>query len=180
VAIVVWLALLNAERSSATSVVPGSGDGSTASMVRLPGHVLAAVEGGIPVTRDADADVLRPLTVTVVLRRDDEGGFQRYLKDLSDPHAPNYRRFLTQRQIARRFGPSRRIYESVLRYLQQSGFQLVERSANRLTLTVRGTRAAAEHAFDVTVGDYRQHGRTFFANDRDPALPSQLAPHVQA
>ena len=68
----------------------------------------------------------------------------------------------------------------MLAFLEGSGFALVEGSANRLTLTARGTRAQGERAFGVRIDDYRMGGRSFFANDRDPALPSALAPHVQA
>ncbi|MGD0671513.1 MAG: Ig-like domain-containing protein [Candidatus Binatus sp.] len=49
-----------------------------------------------------------------------------------------------------------------------------------MTLTMRGTRADAERAFDVRIADYRIGGRTFRANDGDPALPLQLASRVQS
>ncbi len=90
------------------------------------------------------------------------------------------RRFLTPRQAADRFGPSRRRYDLVLGWLRAQGLDLVEESANRLTLTVRGTRAEVERAFDVTIGEYRIGDTTFRANDRNPRLPRAIAPAVQA
>jgi hypothetical protein len=48
------------------------------------------------------------------------------------------------------------------------GFQLVDDSLNRLTITVNGTRRAAENAFDVRLDDYREGDRIFYSNDRDP------------
>ena len=45
---------------------------------------------------------------------------------------------------------------------------------------MRGTRAQAERAFDVRIADYRIDGRTFRANESDPALPLQLASRVQS
>jgi len=68
----------------------------------------------------------------------------------------------------------------VLTYLRTSGFHLVEGSKNRLTITVRGTRAIAERAFEVSIGDYQIGKQKFFANDEDPALPAQIASKVQA
>ncbi len=146
------------------------------STVRLPGHVLPALTNAAPAPRGAGSD---PITLTVVLRHDDQAGFERYLQALQDPRSPSYRHFLSQRQIADRFGPSQRAYDQVLHYLRASGFELVEGSANRLTLTVHGTRAATEDALHVRIRDYQLGDRTFFANDADPALPRELAPHVQ-
>ena len=74
--------------------------------------------------------------------------------------------------MARRFGPSQEAYDRALAFLERSGFTLVEGSANRLTLTVRGTRSQAERAFAVEIHDYRLDDRTLYANDRDPALPA--------
>jgi Pro-kumamolisin, activation domain len=49
-----------------------------------------------------------------------------------------------------------------------------------MTLTVRGTRAQAERAFEVHIRDYEAGGRRFFANDTDPAVPRGLAADIQA
>ncbi len=149
-----------------------------AAVVRLPGHELSALRRATPIASAGTAT--DPITLTFVLEHDDQTGFDRYLRGLSDPTAPNYRRFLTQREIADRFGPSADAYDRVLRYAQASGFEVVDTSANRLTLTVRGTRADAEHALRVRIGDYQLGDRTFFANDEDPALPDEIASHVRS
>src|SRR5258706_16399227 len=74
------------------------------SLVRLPGHVLDALERAtVSAARPgAEAD---PLTLTVTLRRADEAGFDRYLHDVYDPQSPRFRQFLSQSQITARFGP---------------------------------------------------------------------------
>jgi kumamolisin len=148
-------------------------------MVRLPGHVLPALSKAtiVPSTSRSDSE---PVTLTIVLKHDDQAGFERFLHDLYDPKSSSFHHFLTQRQIADRFGPSRADYDSVLAYLHANGFKLVRGSANRLTLTVRGSRAGAERAFMIHIGDYQANGHTFYANANDPALPAQLAAHVQA
>jgi hypothetical protein len=119
-------------------------------------------------------------SLTLVLKRDNQAGFERFLHDLYDPKSPAFHHFLTQQQIANRFGPSRADYNSVLRWMRSKGFKLERGSKNRLTLTMRGTRTQAERAFDVRIADYRIGGRTFRANDSDPALPLQLASRVQS
>ena len=147
-------------------------------MVRLPGHVLPALAKATVVPSKPNSSS-QPITLTIVLRRDDQAGFERYLHEIYDPHSKNFHHFRTQRQIADTFGPSREDYRSVLIFLRTDGFKLVEGSRNRLTLTVRGTRAQAENAFDINFRDYRVRKRTFFANDRGPAVPARLAPRIQ-
>jgi hypothetical protein len=147
--------------------------------VRIPGHVLPALAKATIVPSNVSRET-KPLTLTLVLKRDDQPAFERFLHDLYDPHSKNFHKFLTQRQIANRFGPSRAEYNSVLRWMRSKGFRLERGSKNRLTLTMRGTRSHAERAFDVRIADYRIGDRTFHANDSDPALPQQLASRVQS
>src|SRR5208337_1405303 len=94
--------------------------------------------------------------------------------------SPLFRHFLTPDQVSDRFGPSRHAYEAVLHYLRSNGFSLVDGSANRLTLTVRGRRAQGERAFGVHIKDFAERGRRFFANDTEPAVPSALASKIGA
>jgi kumamolisin len=148
-------------------------------MSRLGGHMLASLKGAKPVAASPGSDA-QPLTLTVVLNRSDQAGFDRYLQDVYDPHSPNYRRFLKLPEMTERFGPSRNAYDSVLGYLRRNGFTLAEGSANRMTLTVRGTRAGAERAFHVHIRDFESGGRRFFANDSEPAVPRSLALNIRA
>ncbi len=148
-------------------------------MVRVPGHVLPALAKATVVPSRMNQDN-QPMTLTIVLRHDDQAGLNRYLRDLYDPHSPNFHHYLTQSEIADRFGPSAGTYRTALEYLSANGFELLHGSANRLTLTVRGTRAKVERAFDIRIKDYRIGRRDFYASDRDPALPANLASRVQS
>ncbi len=151
----------------------------TRTMVRLPGHVLSAIDQATSVPKVPDADN-EPVTLTLVLHRSDQIGFDRYLHEVYDPISPHFLQFLDQREIAQRFGPSSIAYDQVRGYLLANGFELVEDAANRLTLTVRGTRADAERAFHVAIRDYRIGSRDFYANSGDPTLPRDVGSYVQA
>jgi len=154
-------------------------------LVRLAGEQAPAIRSGL-----ADGTVKRapttatelaaPLTLTVTLRRSDQPGFERFLSAVTDPKSPDFRHFLSQRVLTARFGPSRSAYRSVKRWLTASGFRLLRGSANRLTLTVRGTRARVDRAFDLSLGEFRLHRRNVFATDRDPAVPARLAQSIEA
>ncbi len=177
------LAILLVGSGSALATSPDAGENS----VRLPDHVLPALantssarQGSVAKDTSASARGNQTLSLTFVLKRDDETGFQQYLNAVYDQTSPSFRQFLTQAQIAERFGPSQQIYDQLLGYLRAQNFQLVEGSTNRLTLTVHAARGDAERAFAVDIGDYVLGQRKFYANDRDPALPSALAAHIQA
>ncbi len=149
--------------------------------VRLPGHTLAALPKATKVARAAQAAAADPpLTLTVVLNRTDESGFARFLADVEDPHSANHGKFISQAEVTKRFGPSQQAYDGTLAFLQQQGFVLVEGSANRLTLTVKGTRGQAEKAFGVQIAEYQLGKRSFYANDQDPAVPGSIAKNIQA
>lgn len=144
-------------------------------MVRLPGHVLPAIQKATLVAATPSEEA-EPITLTVVLKREDQAGFDRYLRDLYDPQSPQFRHFLSQQ----RFGPTQNAYDEVLAYLEANGFKLLQGSPNRMTLTLGGTRAQAEQAFDVQIRDFETRGRRFFANDLDPAVPRVLAANILA
>ena len=152
--------------------------------VRISGHVLPALSKAtvLPATDNSSAarEAAQPITLTIVLRRDNQAAFESYLHEIYNPSSKNFHHYLTQRQIADRFGPSRGSYNAMLAYLRAAGFQLAQTSKNRLTITASGTRGDAERAFDVSIGDYRIGTQKFFANDENPALPPRLASHVMA
>ena len=173
----VMLFLSAAAASAATRKAP--------KMIRIPGHVLPVLAHATEVKQPFDArghlsHDSDPIAITIVLKRDDQAGFDRYLKDIYDSHSKNFHRYLKQRQIADQFGPSRAAYNRVLAYMRGRGFKLVRGSHNRLTITLRGDRAAAEQAFDIGIRDYHIAQRSFYANDQDPALPPEIARLVKA
>lgn len=151
-------------------------------LVALPGHVLPALSAAarVEVRAKALAADAEPVTLTVVLRREQQVAFDAFLADLQDPGSPVFRRFLSPVEVSDRYGPSQESYDLVKAYFESRGFTLAEGSANRMTLTFRGTRAMAEAALSVPIVDYRIGGKVFRANASDPKLPSDLAWRVQA
>lgn len=154
----------------------------------LDGHVLPALADATKVTLAAKRDgaEAEPLTLTIVPKRSDQAGFERYLDEVYDPNSAQFRRFLSPGEVSDRFGPSAADYAAIAAYVAQHGFRIVEESANRMTLTIAASRAIVESTFDVTIKDYvatspgASSGRGFHANDRDPSLPRALAGQVQS
>jgi hypothetical protein len=164
------MVLVLAATAASSARVPGA---------RLSGHVLDALDGAERIVPPPGADAT-PLALTFTLRRDDQPGFDRFLAAVRDPESSEHGRFVEPEALADRFGPSRATYERLARWIESQGLTVVERSTSRMTLGVRGTRAAVARALDVDIRDYRVGERVFFANADGPALPAALAPHVQA
>ncbi|MDD2768979.1 MAG: protease pro-enzyme activation domain-containing protein, partial [Methylococcus sp.] len=147
--------------------------------IRLTGHVIPALNDATPIPRPAGAEQ-KEITLTIVLKRDDQFGFDRYLREVYDPHSKIYRHFLDQKQIADKFGPSPRIYHQTAEHFRSEGFHVSEDSSNRLTLTIQGTSATVERVFSIRLRHYRIGDKSFYANDSEPTLPESIASHVQA
>ena len=150
--------------------------------VRLPGHMLGALPHAtlLPMKNGELENLDAPMTLTVVLSRSDELGFQQYLRDVYNPDSTRHRQFLSPTAVSDRFGPSAQDYVAVQSYFEQQGFTIVETSTNRLTLTVRGTRDQVENALAVRINDYTIGKKSFHANDRDPSLPASISARVHA
>jgi len=140
--------------------------GAEPARTTLAGHVLPALAESQQITRKStSADDNEALTLTVVLKRDDEAAFQRYLADLSDPASPTFHRYADAAAQADRFGPSAAAYAAVRAYFTAQGFAVVDDSANRLTLTLRGTVGQAERSLAVHMAEFSLADRTFRANE---------------
>lgn len=174
--IVFLLSLASPQALAVTS--PASAAYKSHSMTSLPGHILPALTKATLAKTGKEKSGNEPITLTLVLKRDDQAGFDHYLQNLYDPKSPNYHHFLKNSVIADQFGPSSAAYEDVLDYLQKNGFTIVKGSANRMTLTVTGRRDQVEQSFGIHIRDYQIGSQSFYANDADPVLPSYLATKV--
>ncbi|HZI82494.1 MAG TPA: protease pro-enzyme activation domain-containing protein, partial [Casimicrobiaceae bacterium] len=148
--------------------------------VRLRGHVPDAIKSATRVSADTVSPESEPVTLTIVLKRSNESAFQQYLRDVYDRRSQRFHRFLKSDEITAQFGPSASAYASVLSYLRNYGFRIVEGSANRMTITASGTRRQAQRAFGTRLSEYEASGRRFFANDVDPSVPASLAANIDA
>jgi subtilase family serine protease len=118
------------------------------------------------------------LRFDVVLALRHEPELDNFLDQLYDPSSPSYRQFVTVKEFTERFGPSQEDYDAVIHFAGANGLNVVGGSRDAMDVQLKGTVAAIEKAFHVTMGLYRHptENRTFFAPDREPSvdLPFQL------
>jgi subtilase family serine protease len=137
----------------------------------LTHHVRDAVRSGqAPSTGRLPAD--QTLQLDLVLPLSDPAGFESFLKNLYDPSSPSYRQFVTPAQFTARFGPSQQNYEAVLRFAQNYGLQVVGGSRDGMDVQVKGSVAAVETAFHVSMRTYQHptENRSFYSPDNEPTV----------
>jgi len=137
----------------------------------LTHHVRDAVRSGqAPATGRLPAN--QTLQLDLVLPLSDPAGLQGFLKDLYDPSSPSYRQFLTPAQFTARFGPSQQNYDAVLRFAQNYGLQVVGGSRDGMDVQVKGSVAAVETAFHVSMRTYQHptENRSFYSPDAEPTV----------
>jgi hypothetical protein len=143
----------------------------------LPGHVIKALANAtrLPHTPQMDEE---PITVTVALNLSDPEGAKSLVEEYSNPTSPNYQRTITVSEFTARFGPSQEAWDTVLAYLQQNGLTLSRSAIHRRMMSVTGTRAQVQKAFNVIIDDYQLGDRTFHAVAGDPVVPAAIAPLI--
>lgn len=160
-------------------ILPLAAEQAGTATVPLQGHVVKSLANTPPIPHAPQMDN-GPITLTVVLALSDAAGAKALEDGIADPNSPDFRKTIRPAEFRARFGPSQEAYDAVLGYLKENGFSLSLGSISRRTITVRGTRAQAQKAFNVAIDDYMVGDRTVHAVASDPSLPAKIAPLVQS
>ena len=152
-------------------VFSGTADAAN-QMVAVPDNVSPAIAHSAKI---GELPANRSMSVAVSLKPRDEAGLRTFLSEVSNPHSPQYRHFLTPAQFTARFGPTRAEITTVTSFLAAHGLTVEPVRANSQVVDATGTAGQLEQTFSTRLGVYQQAGRTFYANETAPALPSGVA-----
>jgi subtilase family serine protease len=97
---------------------------------------------------------------------------------MATPGSASYHKFLTAAQYRARFAPTDATVRAVSSYLRAAGLSVTGVGASNRYVTVKGTVAAAEHAFGAQIERYRHNGLTVQAPASSLAVPASLAAAV--
>jgi len=88
------------------------------------------------------------------------------------PTSPEYHHWLTPEEFTARFGPTEQDYQAVIEFAKANGFTITGTHSNRTLLDMRGSVAAIERTFRVTLLTYQHptEAREFYAPDVEPSL----------
>lgn len=136
-------------------------------------------ESGAPVRpagaeRAEDIDPDQEITVTVTVRGRDPEGLDATLR-LLEQTPPAERRHLTREELAERHGADPGDLERVASFYREQGLTVVEQSAARRCVVVRGSARAVAAAFQVGFGTYRHPAGSYRGIDGPYSVPTDLA-----
>jgi subtilase family serine protease len=143
----------------------------------LTRHVREAVLNGkaAPVGR-LPGDQVMQLDLVLPLR--DSAGLGRFLEDVYNPNSATFHHYVTPQEFTARFGPTQKDYDVVLRWAKANDLKVVGGTRDGMEVQVKGSVAAIETAFHLTLRTYKHptENRTFYAPDREPvtSLPFAL------
>ena len=129
----------------------------------------------------AKTPINQTISLSVGLNLRNTASLDAYLRQITDPHSPLYRQYLSQASFDALYGPLPQSEAAISDFLRSQGFTITATYPNHLVVDAVGTIAQAQHAFQVQINNYRSAtGQQFFANANPPSLPVQLAPLVAA
>ncbi len=140
----------------------------------LKGHVIPTVRHLAPLERVSSTQQLQ-LAIGVSLPNQEQ--LTAFLDQLYDPANPNYHHYLTPQEFTERFGPSSSDYQAVIDFAATNHFRIVKTYSNRMIVDVVASAAEIEKAFNISLNVYQHptESRTFYAPDREPSVPANLA-----
>ena len=149
--------------------------------VNLFGAELKTLSGHVPPQSRA-LKALGELPATNVLRLAlglpvrDAAGLETFLQQVSDPHSPSFRKYLTPEEFTARFGPTENDYAAVKKFATDHGLKITGEAANRMILDVSGPVTQIESALHIKLLRFQHptEAREFFAPDKEPSVEVAL------
>jgi hypothetical protein len=160
------------------AVAEPSAAATTAAPVMLTSSVAAPVPAGS--VRLGTLPATTKIQIDVGLNLSNQAGLTALLDGLANSKSPYFRDFLGKGQFGPMFGLSLSQIGQVSAALRSLGLAPGPVDSGRLLIPVTATAAQLEHAFGITLVDYRlPGGRVAYANSDAPKVPAAIAPYVE-
>jgi Pro-kumamolisin, activation domain len=134
-------------------------------------HVPDAVRSGQAAAVGAvDSGSRLQLAISLPLRN--EAALDTLLQQIYDPQSPNFHHYLSVQEFTGQFAPTQQDYDAVVAWAQSKGLQVTGTTPNRRLISVEGSVATINSAFNIQLNTYQDnvHSRTFHAPDREPTV----------
>jgi kumamolisin len=120
------------------------------------------------------------ISTSIILNVTDLQGLENFVAETTTPGSPQYHRFLTVGQFAKRFAPSNHSVEQLVKYLESFGLTIDKIYPDNLDITVTGTAAEINAALATQLHDYTRNGQRFHRPAWRFVLPGELSSLVLA
>lgn len=121
-----------------------------------------------------------PVHLVVALALQDQGGLEQLIQEENTPRNALYGTAITPSQFTATYAPTPAQVQAVTGYLSTAGMTNVHVEANSLFVTADATAGEANSAFNTTLEQYSQGGRTVYANTSAAEVPASLGDAVVA
>jgi kumamolisin len=145
------------------------------SSIRLSEHVPTKALKNASLMKRVEPTTQIPITFSLPLRNQEE--LVAFIEQIYDPKDQEYyRKYLSTAEFIERYAPTQEDYDKVVAYAKKLGLSVINTHPNRTLLNVRGQAKAIESAFNLKLHHYMlPSGRTFYAPNKDPAVPAEIA-----
>ena len=125
------------------------------------------------------ADVEKQISVILSLPLGDTAGAAEFVRRVSDPKDPLYRKYITPEEFAARYGANANDYAALKQWALANGLTIAHEAGARTSLTVRGSVGQFQALFRTQLNNYRSsRGNEFYSASVKPAVPDAIAGKV--
>jgi subtilase family serine protease len=118
------------------------------------------------------------IDVTLWLTPRNRAGLDTLIGKMYDHTSPLYHHWLSRDALGRMLAPTPNDMAAVSTFLQRDGLSIVARDKFNFFVRVRGSIAAMQKAFNVTLANVTYAGKTYRSNLADPAIADPAGAHV--
>ena len=157
---------------------------SAGTLPSLPAPQVVALAGTLPqglaqaqVSGNASADQQLQLSISLPLRS--SALLKMMLRNMYDPTSPEYHQYLSPATFSLWFAPTQATVNRVTSWLKAQGLHVGSVASNHLLVDASGSVAQVDQAFQVQIKNYNLNGKSFYAPDRNPLLPTSISDAIQ-
>lgn len=146
----------------------------------LAGHIPPRAKAEEDQGRVAPSLVLTHVTLSLAPSPQQQSDLVALLNAQQDPSSPQYHHWLTPEEYAARFGASEADLAKITSWVQTQGLTVTGVARARNWVSLDGTAAQVEQAFQTEIHAYLHNGETHFANATAPSLPAAFSGVITA
>ncbi|MFJ5304613.1 protease pro-enzyme activation domain-containing protein [Streptomyces sp. NPDC088350] len=117
------------------------------------------------------------ISVAISLTPRNAKALDTFIVNVSNPRSSSYGHYLTKAQFAARYGRTDAEVKQVKAFLRAQGLTVGKVHSGNLLVDASGTAAQLEKAFGTKLSTWKdaRSGRSFYANETAPTLPTAIA-----
>ncbi len=120
------------------------------------------------------------LEIAIALKPVNRDELVKYVASTVDPSSPNFHKFITPEQFAKRYGQSAAVIDRVKTALAGQGIQVTNVFSNDLVLQGKATNAQMSRLLGVSIHNYSDGKQTYQRATAAQATPAALADVVES